>query len=265
MAPELLDQGLPLVSKPYGYSVAERLVIILNFLWIFVQRAFACVFGTSIANMPLQVQRRRRVPARQISRLLSAVENLVELQAKAVQDSTSLKQNLVVLKDYKESQLSLDSKYLQRQDGNRTRRQIRQQWRNEILQCVPIFGETATDSLEEVITNNPLWSRKEFGWAYPQSFVFLGAVSVTTIQAILSSCTVRYYNPYLPIGRGRFGGMELLEFATSEKNRVPVPEQLWEIMQRAPVGLHRSRTLCITDLSPAIAAILIASTPRCAA
>jgi hypothetical protein len=90
-------------------------------------------------------------------------------------------------------------------------------------------------------------------------------VSMTTIQAILSCCTVRYYNPYLPNGRGRFGGMELLKFPTCENNRIPVPEQLWEIMQRAPTDIFRSRTLCITDLSPAIAAILIASTPRCAA
>ena len=222
------------------------------------------LFGTPSAKMPVQVRRRRRMPAGQISRLLFAVEGLVELQARAVQNSTSLEQSLAVLKEYKETQLSLDSKYLQLQEENRTRRQIRQQWQNEILQCAPLFGEIATDSLEEVITNNPSWSRKEFSWAYPEASKFLRTVSVATIQAILSCCTVRYYNPYLPIARGRFGGMELLEFATSEKSRVPVPEQLWEIMQRAPMDFHRSRTLCITDLSPAIAAILMASTPRCA-
>jgi hypothetical protein len=201
------------------------------------------------------------------------LERLVEGQVKHAHIISKQEQHLSALRKQREIQLMLDPKYIQFQESRQKSREIKAQWHNEILKWDPLQNWPPDDdrSLDDIFSPDPvepLWSTWQYRAAYPNTAKFLKKATSAEKSRSLVSCysffrtgeTVEQWsseNPYVK-RRGR---------------NVTMPERMWDIVKRRivvdiPGGLGRveerlpSRLLCIVDLSPIIAAILLASTPK---
>ncbi len=201
--------------------------------------------------------KRHRVP-----RLLSAVEALVRLQTDLLRDTTSQERHLSSLRQFKETQLQLDPKYIEHQVTGRQRKEIRQQWENEILKCIDNILETpATSTLADAL-DKPFWLAWEYEKAYPLSFSFL-IRAAENAKLRLSSCRVCHYDPTLPNPKtgGQPGGLHWIVPCGAGSKRQTVADKLWEAVTVGN-GAMTPRTICIQDISPSVGAVLMATTPR---
>jgi hypothetical protein len=221
--------------------------------------------------MPTTQTRRPTRASREVSRVLSALERLVDQQAKHVQLITKQEEHLSALRKQREIQLLLDPKYTQFQDGRERKREIRGQWHNEILEWDPLDNWPPDDdrSLYDIFSGKPLWTTWQYQAAYPHTAKFLAKATSSE-----KSRSVVYYDSFFRTG-------ELVEQWSSEtpcaevtEKKGPMPERMWDVVKRRIVvdrseGSGRvgqrlpSRLLRIMDISPAVAAILLASTPTC--
>jgi hypothetical protein len=205
-----------------------------------------------------------------VSQLLLILERLIEEQVKHAHIISKQEEHLSALRKQREIQLILDPKYIQFQDSRQREREVKGQWRNEILKWNPLQNWPPDDDsrLCDIFSTDkaePLWATWHFRAAYPNTAKFLAKVTPTErSRSIVSCCSF-------------FRTGEIVEQWSSEKpnrgRRGPMVERMWNIVKRRIVvdrpgefGRAKerlpSRLLCIVDISPAIAAILLASTPK---
>lgn len=221
-------------------------------------------------------RRRPRVtrPSKNISRFLSAVNIIADQHAQRLEATTKLEEHLSALREYKKGQLELDPRHIKHQEVCERQREIRKQWLDEILPTRPIFEDQVLGgSLDGYLSNKTPWSGPEYSWAYPKTRAFLSEAEKSA-KSKLSSCTVWYYNPRRANNRRDPGGLEKIVPLRENGKRLSVPERLWSIIQQQKraewrlggttemANVVKSRTICAMDISPAVAAILLAITPR---
>ena len=205
-----------------------------------------------------------------IARVLSTLERLVEQQVKYMEVITKQEQHLSALRKQTDLQLLLDPKHTQFQDIRKNKWEIREQWHNEILEWDPLDNWPLDDnrSLNDILSVEQLWTTWQYQAAYPNTAKFLAKATSSE-----KSRSLVYHNLFFPTG-------ELVEQWSSEKpyaeereKKRPMPERMWDIVKRRMVvdrpeesGRVRerlpSRLLRIMDISPVVAAILLASTPK---
>lgn len=209
---------------------------------------------------------------------------------KIVQTLSKQEEHLSALRKQREIQLILDPRYIDFQDSRQRKREIERQWHDEILKWDPLTNWPPDDdrSLYEILSPFSIdqeqpWTTWQYQAAYPKTANFL--VQATSPprgnqdipQYILSSVKksrsiVSYYS-FFQTG-------DLVENWSSKDpytqklgKKLPIPERIWEIVRHRRVAGRASeaetageripsRLLCIVDLSPVIAAILLASTPK---
>jgi hypothetical protein len=208
-----------------------------------------------------------------VSQPLLILERLIEGQVKHAHIISKQEEHLSALRKQREIQLMLDPKYIQFQDNRQREREIKGQWRNEILKWDPLQNWPPDDdsSLCDIlspVTVEPLWAAWQFRAAYPNTAKFLAkATSSEKSRSLVSYCSF-------------FQTGEIVEQWRSEEpyaekmgKKVPMAERMWNVVKRRIVvdrsgefgrGKERvpSRLLCIIDISPVIAAILLTSTPK---
>lgn len=222
-------------------------------------------FGPPLTTHTMKV-RRRAVTGRhtQTSRLLSAIETLIQLQSDQIENASSQGKHMADIKCLEETQLGLDDKYLEHLAKIKTKREIRSQWETEVLTSSDSFFEPPpTGSLQDVL-QTPFWLATEYAKAYPKSFSFLSQAAENA-RLKLTSCRVCFYNPWLPSPNpnGHQGGLEWVFPRRSRKGeeRRSMADQLWEVVT-AGDGAQPPRTICVQDMSPSVGAVLMATTPR---
>jgi hypothetical protein len=221
--------------------------------------------------MPMTGTRRPARASQGVSHVLSALERLVDQQVKHARIITKQEQHLAELREKREIQLLLDPKYTQFQDSRERKREINQQWHSEILEWDPLANWFPNDdrSLYEVFLGDPLWTTWQYQSAYPVTAKFLAKATYSE-----KSRSLVYYDSFFQSG-------EVVEQWNSERasaqeteKKGPMPEKMWDMVRRRIVvdkpdesGRTRerlpSRLLRIMDISPVVAAILLASTPKC--
>jgi hypothetical protein len=216
---------------------------------------------------------RRRGPTRRsrdIARAVSALDRLVEQQAKYMQIITKQEQHLSALRKQTGLQLQLDPKCIQFQDTRESKREIRKQWHDEILKWDPLGNWLPDDdrNLCDILQGEQLWTTWQYQAAYPNAAKFLAKASSSE-----KSRSQVHYDSFFPTG-------EIVEQWDSEtycadkrNNKNLLTERMWDVVKRRMVvdrskgygraGDHLpSRVLRIVDVSPVVAAILLLSTPK---
>jgi hypothetical protein len=202
--------------------------------------------------------------------VLSTLERLVEQQVKHVQIITKQEQHLSALRKQREIQLLLDPEYMKFQDGRERKREIRGQWHNEILKWDPLENWPPDDdrSLYDVLSTEQLWKTWQYAAAYPNTEKFLRKATCSE-----KSRSLVYYDSFFPTGELVYQWSSEPTHAGDGGKKRSMPESMWDIVKRRMVvergdepGRVRerlpSRVLRIMDISPAVAAVLLASTPK---
>ncbi|KAH0565503.1 hypothetical protein GP486_001097 [Trichoglossum hirsutum] len=218
------------------------------------------------------VRARSRRRTRGLQHALSAIERLAEQQVQVI---IKQEQHLSALRKQREIQLLLDPKYVQFQDSRERKREIRRQWHDEILEWDPLDNwppEPLDDdrSLYDILSVGQLWTTWQYQAAYPNTAKFLEKSTLPGKSRSLVCC-----DSFFPTG-------EIVERWSSEtpdteeiEGRKPrsMPERMWDVVKRRIVvdkseisgNLEErlpSRLLRIMDISPVVATILLASTPK---
>ena len=207
--------------------------------------------------------------SRGISRMLSVLERLVEQQTKHAQIITKQEQHLSALRKQREIQLLLDPKYTQFQDGRERKREIRGQW-HEILEWDPLNNLPQDDdrSLYDILSAEQLWTTWQYRAAYPNAAIFLAKATCSE-----KSRSLVCYDSFFPTGEIVEKWSSETPYAEERENRRLMPERMWDMVKRRMVadkpeesgGVGErlpSRVLRIMDISPAVATVLLASTPK---
>lgn len=205
-----------------------------------------------------------------IARALSALERLVEQQVKYMQVITKQEQHLSALRKQTDLRLLLDPKHTQFQDTRKSKREIREQWHNEILEWDPLDNWLPGDdrNLSNILLGEQLWTTWQYQAAYPNTAKFLAKATPSE-----KSRSLVYYDSFFPTGEIVEQWSSERPYAGERESKRPMAERMWEILKRRVVvdgpggdggaGEHLpSRVLRITDVSPVVAAILLASTPK---
>lgn len=216
---------------------------------------------------------RPRHPSRgspDISRVFSALERLVEQQVNHMQIITKQEQHLSALWKHKEIQLLLDPKYTQFQDSRERKREIRGQWHNEILKWDPLDNWTPDDnrSLYDILSIEQLWTTWQYKAAYPNTAKFLAKATSSE-----KSRSLVYYDSFFPTGELVQQWSSETSYAEERERKRTMPKRMWDIVKQRMVvdrpkesGRVRerlpSRLLRIMDISPVVAAIVLASSPK---
>jgi hypothetical protein len=223
---------------------------------------------------------------------LSILERLVEGQVKYAQILSKQEEHLSALRKQKDLQLILDPKYIEFQDSRQRKREIERQWHDEILKWNPLQNwppdedRSLYDILSPVsVEQEQLWTTWQYQAAYPNTADFLAKATskppriqripkdiLTSVKN--SRSRVSYYS-FLQTGEETVVEKWSSEDPVAEETgkKVPMPQRMWNIVQRRVVADRTgksgrvgerlpSRLLCIEDISPVVAAILLASTPR---
>jgi hypothetical protein len=208
-----------------------------------------------------------------ISQTLSILERLLEAQVKHAEIISKQEQHLSALRKQREVQLILDPAYIEFQESRRRKREIKGQWHDEILKWNPLQNWLPEDdrSLDDILSPvsvKQLWDNWQYRAAYPNTEKFLARA----ISAEKSRSLVSYYS-FFRTGETVKQWSSEDPYIERTGRKVPVPERMWNVIRRrivvdrsrecGRVGERLpSRLLCIVDISPVIAAILLASTPR---
>ena len=228
-----------------------------------------------IATMPATQTQPPEGGSPGISQPLSILERLVEGQAKHTQIISKQEQHLSALRKQREIQLMLDPTYVQFQDSRQRKREIKGQWHNEILKWNPLQNWPPDDerSFHDIlppvsVEQLELWTTWQYRAAYPNTEKFLAKATYTEKSRSIVTC-----DSFFPTGEivEKWSSGEHYPERTGRK--VPMPVRMWDIVKRrivvdrtgesGRVGKRLpSRLLCILDISPVIALILLASTPK---
>jgi hypothetical protein len=208
-----------------------------------------------------------------VSQLLAVLERLVEEQVKHVQIISKQEEHLSAIRNQREIQLHLDPTYTQFQESSERKREIRGQWHDEILRWNPLGDWPLDDKrpLDDILSiKEPpeLWTTWQYQAAYPNTAKFLA--KATSAE---KSRSVVYYDSFFQTGEKVEQWSSEDPYGTRTGKKVSMPERMWDIVKRRIVvgrpeetgGVRErlpSRLLRIIDISPVIAAILLASTPK---
>jgi hypothetical protein len=245
--------------------------------------------------MPVTQTQNSAQDASDISQLfepLSILERLVEGQVQHAQILSKQEEHLSALQKQKDLQLILDPKYIEFQDSRQRKREIERQWHDEILMWDPLQDWPSDEdrSLYDILSpvsveQEQLWTTWQYQAAYPNTADFLAKATskppriqripkdvLTSVKN--SRSRVSYYS-FLQTGKETVVETWSSEDPVAEEpgKKVPMPQRMWNTVQRRVVadrtgksGRVRerlpSRLLCIEDISPVVAAILLASTPK---
>ena len=204
--------------------------------------------------------------------LLSILERLIEAQVEHAHVIKKQEQHLAALREQREIQLILDPNYIQFQDSRRRKSEIEEQWHNEILRWDPLRDWPLNDDRNfcDILLPDSakLWTTWQYRAAYPNAAKFLARATTAEKSRSIVSCSSFFQNG------------EVVERWNSEDPyvkragmRVSMPERMWDIVKRRTLMNRRekfgrtgerlpSRLICVVDMSPAIAAILLESTPK---
>jgi hypothetical protein len=208
-----------------------------------------------------------------VSQLLSVLEHLVKEQVKHVQIISKQEEHLAAIRNQRQIQLQLDPTYTEFQESSERKREIRGQWHDEILKWNPL-GDWLPDEnrhLDDIfsIKEPPeLWTTWQYQAAYPNTAKFLA--KATSAE---KSRSVVYYDSFFQTGEKVEQWSSEDPYGTRTGKKMTMPERMWDIVKRRMVvdrpgqsGNVRerlpSRLLRIVDISPVIATILLASTPK---
>jgi hypothetical protein len=239
----------------------------------FLCRSFRIqVWHCGMATVPT-TRTRPRGPTRSsqhIARVLSALERLVEQQVKYMQVVAKQEQHLSALRKQTDLQLLLDPKHTQFQDIRKSKREIREQWHNEILEWDPLDNWLPDDdrNLCDILLGEQLWTTWQYQAAYPNTAKFLAKATSSE-----KSRSLVYYDSFFPTGEIVERWSSERPYADERENKRPMTERMWDILKRRMVEERSegdskagerlpSRVLRIVDVSPVVAAILLASTPK---
>jgi hypothetical protein len=174
-------------------------------------------------------------------------------------------QHLSALRKQTDLQLLLDPKHTQFQDIRKSKREIREQWHNEILEWDPLDNWLPDDdrNLRDILSGEQLWTTWQYQAAYPNTAKFLAKATSSE-----KSRSLVYYDSFFPTGEKVKHWSSERPYADEREN-----ERMWDILKRRmevdiPEGDSKaggrlpSRVLRIMDVSPVVAAILLASTPK---
>jgi hypothetical protein len=209
-----------------------------------------------------------RSPAhcQEVLRVVKALERIVEGQASQTQLINSQLRELSALKKQGDLQFKLDGKLSRFEDDRKVKDDIRRIWDSEILRWDPEndWPEHEHRSLDKILISQHPWTTHEFRWAYPKTAEFLNAAlssekSLSTIQ----------YESFFPDGQLIGTWSCTTPHAVRGKNRKRMLADMWNHFKQHtfPAGADgrikvASRLLCVTDLSPIVATIMLASTPK---
>jgi hypothetical protein len=252
--------------------------IYVFFPFLSLSSSFTCrsfriqIWHCGMATVPT-TRTRPRGPARgsqDIARVLSALERLVEQQVKYTQVIAKQEQHLSALRKQTDLQLLLDPKHTQFQNTRKSKREIREQWHNEILEWDPLDNWLPDDdrSLRDILSGEQLWTTWQYQAAYPNAAKFLARATASEKPRSLVC-----YGSFFPTGEIVEQWSSERPYADARENKRPMTERMWNILKRRMVvdrseGDSKagkrlpSRVLRIMDISPAVAAILLASTPK---
>jgi hypothetical protein len=207
------------------------------------------------------------------SQLLAVLERLVKEQVKHVQIISKQEEHLAAIRSQRQIQLQLDPTYTEFQESSERKREIRGQWHDEILAWDPSGDWPPDDNrrLDEIFSaeHSPaLWTTWQYQAAYPNTAKFLA--KATSAE---KSRSVVYYDSFFQTGEKVEQWSSEDPYGTRTGKKVSMPERMWDSVKRRIVvdrpeasGSVRerlpSRLLRIVDISPVIAAILLASTPK---
>ena len=202
----------------------------------------------------------------EVLRVVKALERIVEGQASQTQLINSQLLELSALKKQCDLQFKLDGKLSRFEDDRKVKDNIKRTWDSEILIWEPELDWPGHDyrSLDEILISQHPWTTHEFRWAYPKIAEFLNAApscekSLSTIQ----------YESFFPNGQLIGTWSCTKPHAVRGKNRRLMLADMWSHIKQHtfPVGADgrskvASRLLCVTDISPIVLTILLASTPK---
>jgi hypothetical protein len=202
----------------------------------------------------------------ELLRVVKALERIAEGQASQTQLVNGQLRELSALKKQGDLQFKLDGKLRRFEDDRKVKDDIRRTWDKEILRWDPELDwpEHEHRSLDEILISQRPWTNPEFRWAYPKTAEFLNAAlscekSLSTIQ----------YESFLPNGQLTSTWSCTTPHTVRGKNRKLMLADMWRHVKQHtfPVGADgqsrvASRLLCVTDISPIVAIILLASTPK---
>ena len=268
------NNGL-VVGFPFSHTISKYFV---RFQQIYVFLSFSSLSSSftcrSFHMATVRTTRTRpRGPTRGsqgIARALSTLERLVEQQVKYMRVITKQEQHLSALRKQTDLQLLLDPKHTQFQDIRKSKQEIREQWHNEILEWDPLDNWLPDDdrNLCDILLGEQLWTTWQYQAAYPNTAKFLAKATSSE-----KSRSLVYYDSFFPTGEIVEQWSSERPYADERENRRPMIERMWDILKQRmvversegdskPGGRLPSRVLRIMDVSPAVAAILLASTPK---
>ncbi len=205
-----------------------------------------------------------------ITRVLSALERLVEQQVKYMQVVTKQEQHLSALRKQTDLQLLLDPKHTQFQDIRKSKQEIREQWHNEILEWDPLDNWLPDDdrNLRDILLGEQLWTTWQYQAAYPNAAKFLAKATSSE-----KSRSLVYYDSFFPTGEIVQQWSSERPYGDERENKKPMTERMWDILKQRMAAERSegdskagerlpSRVLRIMDISPIVATILLASTPK---
>jgi hypothetical protein len=216
----------------------------------------------------LRTQSRRPTRSSQdVPQMLSALKRLLERQ---VEVTSKQEKHLSALRKHREIQQVLNPKYIEFQESGERKREIRGQWHNEILEWDPLSNWPPNDyrSLRDIFSAEQLWSTWQHQAAYPNTAKFLQKATFSE-----KSRSVVWYDSFFPTGERVEQWSSETPYILEKGHKRLMTERMWDIVKRrvvvdvseesGRVGERLpSRLLRIMDLSPAIAVILLASTPK---
>src|SRR2546421_615822 len=237
----MTNNGLVVGFPPFVYTTSkyfvgfQQIYVFLSFSSLsfsFTCRSFHIqVWHRAMATVPT-TRTRPRGPTRgsqDIARVLSALERLVEQQVKYMQVIAKQEQHLSALRKQTDLQLLLDPKHTKFQDIRKSKREIREQWHNEILEWDPLDNWLPDDdrNLCDILSGEQLWTTWQYQAAYPNTAKFLAKATFSE-----KSRSLVYYDSFFPTG-------EIVEQWSSERpyvdereNKRPMTERMWDILKR---------------------------------
>ena len=162
--------------------------------------------------------------------------------------------------------MQLDRKFSQFEEDCKKKTDLKKKWDNEIFQCDPLRIWQADEhlSLDDILTPGQLWSTSQFRWAYPKTAQFLEKAT-----AYEKSFSAIYCDTFLSnggiVGKWSYEKPHIVD----KSKRKQMWTKMWNHVKRRTVpdeqgGIDRitSQVLGILDISPVVATILLASTPK---
>ena|ERR1700761_4859915 len=204
--------------------------------------------------------------SRDMYRMLLALERIADQQAAQMEVIIRQQIDLSALKNQGEMQMQLDRKFSQFEEDCKKKTYLKRKWDNEIFKCDPfsIWHPDDEMSLDDILAPDQLWSTPQFRWAYPKTAKFLEKATAYEKSFSAIYCDTFFSNGEI-VGKWTYEKPH----AVDKTKRKPMWIKMWNHVKRRTIsdeqgGIDRiaSQVLGILDISPIVATILLASTPK---